>query len=91
MFENHQLWLFLWFSWCFGVFLNLFFIRPYVLGHRKGGLIQVNVVMEIERHGFMIELLNVAIIKRSGISETRKSKNVKPMPVSDFFDIIAIF
>ena len=41
MFENHQLWLFLWFSWCFGVFLNLFFIRPYVLGHRKGGLILV--------------------------------------------------
>ena len=37
MFENHQLWLFLWFSWCFGVFLNLFFIRPYVLAHRKGG------------------------------------------------------
>ena len=41
MFENHQLWLFLWFSWCFGVFLNLFFIRPYVLAHRKGGLILV--------------------------------------------------
>ena len=29
------------FPWCFGVFLNLFFIRPYVLAHRKGGLILV--------------------------------------------------